>query len=66
MVTLLIKLFAIAIFDVLINCEFPLTHCSLPQATLSLVASPSIFFKEYVAYTTAIRHFIVTWQAPRF
>ena len=66
MVTLLIKLFAIAIFDVLINCEFPLTHCSLPQATLSLVASPSIFLKEYVAYTTAIRHFIAAWQAPRF
>ena len=42
MVLLLIKLFAIAILDAHIDCEFPLTHCSLPQATLSLVASLSI------------------------
>ena len=34
--------FAIAILDALIDCEFLLTHCSLPQTTLSLVASPSI------------------------
>ena len=33
--------FAIAILDALINCKFLLTH-SLPQTTLSLVASPSI------------------------
>ena len=43
MVMLLIKLFASAIFDALIDCEFPMTHCSLPQAMLSLVASSSIF-----------------------
>ena len=43
MVMLLIKLFASAIFDALIDCEFPMTHCSLPQVMLSLVASSSIF-----------------------
>ena len=35
-----IESFAIAILDALINCEFPLTHCSLPLWTmLSLIAS---------------------------
>ena len=45
MVLLLIELvesFAIAIVDVLIDCEFPLSHCCLPQTTVSLLASPSI------------------------
>ena len=38
----LVYSFAIAILNVLIDCEFPLTHCSLPQTTLSWIASPSI------------------------
>ena len=38
----LIESFAIAILDALIDCEFPLTYDSLPQSTLSLIASPSI------------------------
>ena len=45
MALLLIELgesFTIAILDMLIDCEFQLTHCCLPQTTLSLIASPSI------------------------
>ena len=45
MALLLIELgesFAIAILDMLIYCDFPLTHCCLPQSMLSLIASPSI------------------------
>ena len=45
MALLLIQLvasFIIAVLDVLINCEFPLGHCSLPRTTLFLIASPSI------------------------
>ena len=34
----LVESFASTILD----CEFPLTHCSLPRITLSLVASPSL------------------------
>ena len=37
----LVESFAIAILDALIDCEFQLTHCSLPQTTLPLVASLS-------------------------
>ena len=45
MVLLFIKLvesFAIAILNTLIDCKFPLTHCSLPRTTLSLFASLSL------------------------
>ena len=35
----LVESFAIVILDVLIDYEFPLTHCSLPQTTPLLVAS---------------------------
>ena len=45
MALLLIELgesFATAILDMLIDCEFPLTHCCLPQTMLSLIDSPSI------------------------
>ena len=38
----LVESFAIAILDALIDCEFPLNHCCLPQTTLPLIASPSI------------------------
>ena len=38
----LIESFAIAILDVLIDCEFPLTYGSPPRSMLSLIASPSI------------------------
>ena len=65
MVMLLIKLFAIAIFDALIDCEFPMTHCSLSQATLSLVASPSIFLKNMLIHNCH-SSFIAAWQAPQF
>ena len=63
MVMFLIESFAIVILDVFIDWEFPLTHWSLPRTTLSLIASPSIL-KEELVYTTAIHHFIATWQAP--
>ena len=36
----LVESFANAILDALIDCEFPLAHCSLPRTSLSLVASP--------------------------
>ena len=38
----LVESFTIAVLDVLIDCEFPLTHCCLLQTMLSLIASPSI------------------------
>ena len=60
MALLLIELgesFTIAILDMLIDCEFPLSHCCLPQTMLSLIASPSIL-KEQLTNTTAICHFI--------
>ena len=59
MALLLIELgesFAIAILDMLIDCEFPLTDCCLPQTMLSLIASPVL--KEQLTNTTAICHFI--------
>ena len=37
----LVESFAIAILDALIDCEFPLTHCSLQRTMLSLVAPSS-------------------------
>ena len=38
----LVESFAIAILDVLIDCKFPLTHCSLLPTILPLIVSPSI------------------------
>ena len=43
----LVESFAIAILDPLIDCEFSLTHCSLPHTRGIWVS---------LAYTTAIRH----------
>ena len=51
----LVESFTIAILDTLIDCKLPLTHCSLPRTTLSLVASPSL---KNNLRTTAIRNFI--------
>ena len=52
----LVESFTIAILNVLIDCKFPLTHCSLVRTTLSSVVSPVL--KKKLAYTTVIHHFI--------
>ena len=48
----LVKSFTIAILKSLIDCEFPLTHCSLPQTMLSLVVS--LILKEQLAYRLSL------------
>jgi len=47
-----------AFLDELIDCEFPLIHCSLPQSTLSLVASSGLKQLKNTLRMTVIRHFI--------